>query len=87
MVQATFTVSGNDFTPDVFEQIKQFINGSGQDVEIFIKVKTKESRELMRQRIEQSAAEMERGENVISFSGEEFENLLETLSRNEKHTI
>ena len=87
MVQATFTVSGNDFTPDVFEQIRQFVNDNGREVEIFIKIKDKESREQMRRRIERSAVEMERGENVISFSGEEFENLLETFSTNEKHTI
>ena len=77
MVQATFTVSGNDFTSDVFEQIKQFVNGNGQDMEVFIKIKNKESREEMRRRIEQSATEMERGENVISFSGEEFEHFLQ----------
>ncbi len=77
MVQATFTVSGNDFTPDVFEQIRQYVNGSGRDVEIFIKIKDKEPREQMRRRIEQSAAEMERGENIVSFSGDAFENFLE----------
>lgn len=87
MVQATFTVSGNDLTSDVFEQIKQFVNGSERDLEVFIRIKDKEPREQMRRRIEQSAAKMERRENVISFSGEEFENFLETLSTNEKHTI
>ena len=53
------------------------INKLKNDVEIFIKIKDKESREEMRQRIEQSAAEMERGENVVSFSGEEFEHFLQ----------
>lgn len=80
MVQATFTVSGKDFTPDVFEQIRQFVNGNGRDVEIFIKIKDRESREEMRQRIEHSAAEMERGENTVSFTGEEYDNLVKKLS-------
>ncbi len=75
MVQATFTMSGDDFTADMFERIRQFIQGG--DYEVFIKVKVKATKGEMRRRIEQSAAEMERGENVISFSGEEFENLLE----------
>ena len=80
MIQATFTVSGSDFNADIFEQIKAFINSKGQDFEVVVKIKTKESREEMRSRIEQSAAEMERGENTVFFTGEEFENFLEQRS-------
>lgn len=68
-------MSGDDFTSDMYERIKQFIQE--RDCEVFIKVKTKETEAEMRQRIEQSAAEMERGANVVLVSGEEFENFLE----------
>ena len=80
MVQATFTISGADFNAEIFEQIKNFINSKGQNFEVFIKIKTTESREEMRSRIEQSAAEMERGENTVFFTGEEFETFLEKVS-------
>jgi hypothetical protein len=74
MVQATFTVSGSDFTAEVFEQIRTFVR-SQKECEVFIKVTMKESREQMRKRIEQSAAEMGRGENTVFLSGEAFEKL------------
>jgi hypothetical protein len=80
MVQATFTVSGKDFTPDVFEQIRQFVNGNGQDFDVFIKVKTKESREQMRQRIEKAMDDTEKGINLINFTSDEYENLIKKLS-------
>ena len=80
MVQATFTVSGNDFTPDVFEQIRQFVNGNAKDVEIFIKIKNKESREQMRRRIEKAMDDTEKSVNLMSFTPDEYDNLVKKLS-------
>ena len=80
MVQATFTVSGNDFTSDVFEQIRQFVNGNAKDVEIFIKIKNKESREQMRRRIEKAMDDTEKSVNLMSFTPDEYDNLVKKLS-------
>ena len=75
MVKATFTISGSDFNADIFEQIKAFINGKGQNFEVSINVKTKETRAEMRERIEKSMDDAEKGINQIHFTGEEYENL------------
>lgn len=80
MVQATFTVSGSDFTAEVFEQIRTFVNGNGQDFEVLIKVKTKESREQMRRRIEKAMDDTEKGVNLISFTSDEYDSLIKKLS-------
>jgi hypothetical protein len=52
MIQATFTMSGDDFTSDMYVRIKQFIQKG--DYEVFIKVTTKETEAEMRQRIEKA---------------------------------
>ena len=80
MVRATFTVLGSDFTPDVFEQIRQFVNGNAKDVEIFIKIKNKESREEMRRRIEKAMDDTEKSINLMSFTPDEYDNLVKKLS-------
>jgi hypothetical protein len=79
MVKATFTISGSDFNADIFEQIKAFINGKGQNFEVSINVKTKETRAEMRERIEKSMDDAEKGINQIHFTGEEYENLVKNL--------
>jgi uncharacterized protein YbjQ (UPF0145 family) len=79
MVKATFTISGSDFNADIFEQIKAFINGRGQNFEVSINVKTKETREEMRERIEKSMEDVEQGINLIHFTGEEYGNLVKNL--------
>ena len=80
MVQATFTISGSEFNTDIIEKIKYFINGSSQDFEVFIRVKSKESDVEMRQRIEKSMNDVENGANLISFTPNEYENLVKQLS-------
>ena len=72
MIQATFTVSGSDFNADVFEQIKAFINSKGQDFEVLIKIKPKESPNEMRKRIENAMDDTEKGINLINFTGDEI---------------
>ena len=80
MVQATFTISGSEFNTDIIEKIKYFINGSSQDFEVFIRVKSKESDVEMRQRIEKSMNDVENGANLISFTSNEYGNLVKQLS-------
>ena len=72
MIQATFTVSGSDFNADIFEQIKAFINSKGQDFEVLIKIKPKESPIEMRKRIENAMDDTEKGINLINFTGDEI---------------
>ena len=52
-----------------------------------MRIKREESREEMRRRIEQAIEETERGENLISFTGEECETRVKNLSKNEKCAI
>ena len=73
MIQATFTVSGSDFNADIFEQIKAFINSKGQDFEVLIKIKPKESPNEMRKRIENAMDDTEKGINLLNFTGDEIE--------------
>ena len=80
MVQATFTVSGSDFNADVFEQIKAFINSKGQDFEVFIKIKPKESAIEMRKRIENAMDDTEKGINLINLTGDDYDSLIHKLS-------
>jgi hypothetical protein len=79
MVKATFTISGSDFNADIFEQIKAFINGKGQNFEVSINVKTKETRSEMLERIEKSMDDAEKGINQIHFTGEEYDSLVKNL--------
>jgi hypothetical protein len=78
MVQAVFNISSNDFDQRLFDKIKSFIEGSDSDIQV--RIKHKESREEMRKRIEQAMDETVRGENLISFTGAEYEDLVKNLS-------
>jgi hypothetical protein len=80
-MQATFTITGSELSPTLFEQIKSMFRGDAKNFEVTIRVKPKESAESNRQRIEQAAREMERGENVVQFTGVEFEQLVQELSK------
>jgi hypothetical protein len=78
MVQAVFNISSNDFDQQLFNKIKSFIEGSDSDIQV--RIKHKESRQEMRQRIEEAMDETVRGENLISFTGDEYETLVKNLS-------
>ena len=78
MVQAIFNISSTDFDQILFDKIKSFIEGN--DSEIQVRIKRKECREEMRRRIKQAMEETVRGENLISFTGEEYEALVKNLS-------
>jgi excinuclease UvrABC nuclease subunit len=79
MVQAVFNVSSKDFDQSLFDKIKSFIEGN--DSEIQVRIKRKESRAESRRRIEQAMDETLRGENLISFTGEEYESLVKNLTK------
>jgi hypothetical protein len=79
MVQAVFNISSNDFDQQLFDKIKSFIQGN--DSEIQVRIKRKETREEMRQRIEQAMDATIRGENLVSFTGDEYENLVKNLTK------
>jgi chaperonin GroEL (HSP60 family) len=68
MSQATFSVSANDFDATMFEKIRAFIQG--QNAEIFIRIKTKETPKETKQRIDTAIEEIEQGINTASFSME-----------------
>ncbi len=78
MVQAIFNISSSDFDQSLFDKIKSFVEG--KDSEIQVRIKRKESREEMRRRIEEAMDETERGENLISFTSDEYQALVTKLS-------
>jgi hypothetical protein len=80
-MQATFTITGTEFNPDLFEHIKNLIQDKAQNFEIFIRVQSKETQEEGRKRLEQRMLEMERGENIVKFTGAEFEQLVKKLPK------
>jgi len=81
MQQAVFTISGAELNQDVLERIKSLFNRNAQDLEVVIRVKVKESREEMRRRIDQAIEDIEHGENLISYTPDEFETLVQQLSQ------
>jgi hypothetical protein len=75
MREATLNVTGSEFNSDLIKRINALLNGNIKDFEFQIRIKAKESSEEMRRRIEEAAAEMERGENTVLFTAEEFDRL------------
>jgi chaperonin GroEL (HSP60 family) len=70
MSQATFSIPATDFDFAMFEKIKNFIQG--QNADIYIRIKTKETQEEANARIDNAIEETEKGINIVSFSLEEF---------------
>jgi NAD+--asparagine ADP-ribosyltransferase len=81
MIQSTFTLSGTEFNTDFLEKIRNLFRGNGQNYEIVVRVKEKETQEEANTRIERRMLEMERGENIVPFTGVEFEQLVQQLSK------
>lgn len=84
MIETTFKITSlSEFNEGLIEKIRSFM--SGGDVEITVNVRSKkkvkplESREVMNQRIEQAMREAERGENMITFTSQEFDALIQKL--------
>ena len=81
MQQATFTISGSELTQEFLETIQLMFKGKkSQDIEIFIRVKAKETSTEAKQRIEQSIENLEKGENLISFSSSDYDSLVKGMS-------
>ena len=77
MSQATFSIASSDFDMAMFEKIKSFIQG--QNAEVFIRIKTKETAAEAKKRIDAAIEDVENQMNVVSFSAEEFEELSQKL--------
>lgn len=80
MVQATFTVSDAEFNAELVERIKSIFAVKGQQFDVVIRVKRKETPQEAKERIGRSIENIENGEQLVTFSGEEFEALVAQLS-------
>lgn len=81
MLHATFTISGAELTAELLEKIKSLFPDNSKDFEVTISVKPKETPEAAKLRIDQSIENIERRNNLASFSPEEYETLLHQFSR------
>ncbi len=81
MTEATLNVTGSEFNSELIKKINVLLNGNIKDFDFQIRIKPKESREEMRHRIDQAIENIERGENLIEFSPEEYEALVQKLSQ------
>ena len=77
MSQATFSIASSDFDMAMFEKIKTFMQG--QNAEIFIRIKTKETATEAKKRIDAAIEDVENQMNIVSFSAAEFEELSQKL--------
>ena len=78
MVQATFTISSTDFTDEIIEKIRAYLNGQRAVVTINIQSEPgasvpKQTREEYFAQLDRALSDIERGEQLVSFSLEEFE--------------
>ena len=71
MAQATFSIASSDFDMAMFEKIKTFMQG--QNAEVFIRIKTKETAAEAKKRIDTAIEDVENQVNTVSFSAAEFE--------------
>lgn len=81
MLHATFRISGSELTTDFLEKIKSLFIGDSKDFDVIISVKPKESPEAQKLRIDRSIENIERRENLVAFSSEEYDSLVRQLSR------
>lgn len=94
MVQATFTISAEDFNDEIFEKIKAYLKGQQAFVTISIQKEPsaspkKETREEYFARLEKSKSEFANNKDLVSFTLKEFEDLVDKLKSDayEEHTI
>ncbi len=81
MTQATFSVSGTEFNSELIERIKILLNGNIKDFEFQIRIKTKESSQEMRRRIDESIENIEHSTNLVDFSAEEYDELAKKIGQ------
>ena len=82
MIQAQFTIPIKELTPSIIEKIKDLLNGSSENAEVVISVRSKphpkaykETPEEYFAKLEESIAQYERGE-VVTFTIEEFKDFI-----------
>jgi len=80
MNQATFSIPGSEFNEEIFERIKNLLGIDRSEFDVFIRVKRKETPAQMKKRIEESIQNIEKRENLITFTGQEYEQLVQKLS-------
>lgn len=80
MQQATFTISGAELNLELIEKIKNLFNGNSQDFEITIRIKPKETLKASKRRIDKAIENIESGTNLIAFSADEYESLVQKLT-------
>ena len=78
MATVTLNITSAEFGVEIIDKIKALFNG--KDLEITIRVKEKESAEMMRLRIEKAMNDVEHEENLISFTPLEYDQLVKSLS-------
>ena len=61
MVQATFTVSDIEFNAELVERIKSVFAAKGEQFEVVIRVKRKETTQEAKERIDRSIENIEKG--------------------------
>ncbi len=76
-MQYTFSIPAADFNTALFEKIKAFLQE--QNADVFIRIKTKETQKEMNLRIDNAIEEIEKSENLVSFSAKEFDTLTKSL--------
>lgn len=80
MQQATFTISGAELTQELLDKIQQLFKGKkGQDIEVFIRVKAKETQEDANSRINRAIENIEQQKNLVTFSPEGYDALVKSL--------
>jgi hypothetical protein len=80
MVQATFTVSDIEFNAELVERIKSVFAAKGEQFEVVIRVKRKETTQEAKERIDRSIENIEKGEPLVAFTPSEFKILVNQLS-------
>jgi len=68
MPHATFTISGAELTTELWGKIKSLFPGKSKDFEVTICVKPKETPKAAKLRIDQSIENIEKRNNLTSFS-------------------
>lgn len=81
MTQTALNVTGVEFNSDLIERIKFLLNGNITEFEFQILIKSKESQQEMRRRIDESIENIERKANLVEFSPEEYEELTQKLAQ------
>lgn len=78
-MQATIKINESELDYSFFKKLKTLFKGG--EFEIGIKTQKDLLQEEYRKKIDKSIENIERGENLIEYSGEEFESLITKLSK------